>query len=162
MAAALKLYQRQFFSNQKPEDTLVPGDQIGIPAGIPQGRELQTEVVVINIGPAQILGIPGEIYPEIVVGGIQKPQEPAADFPGAPREEPPLRDLMQGRYRFVFGLANDEIGYIIPKSQWDEKPPFAYSLKNSQYGEINSCGYDTAPVLYQAIKKLLQPSVLNQ
>jgi hypothetical protein len=158
MAAALKLYQRQFYSNQKPDNAMAPGDQFGIPAGIPQGRDLQTEVAVINLGPAQILGIPGEIYPEIVVGGIQKPQDPAADFPGAPREEPSLRDLMPSRYRFVLGLANDEIGYIIPKSQWDVKPPFAYSLKNTQYGEVNSCGYETAPVIYQALRQLLQAS----
>ena len=24
----------------------------------------------------------------------------------------------------IIGLANDELGYIIPKRQWDEKPPF--------------------------------------
>jgi hypothetical protein len=158
LAAALKLYERPFFTAGKPDETTVPGEKMGIPAGIPQGKNIQSEVALITIGPAQILGIPGEIYPEIVVGGIQKPQEPAADFPGAPREEPPLRELLQAKYRFIFGLSNDEIGYIIPKSEWDEKAPFAYSRKSSQYGEINSCGYDTAPVLYQAIRKLIQSS----
>jgi hypothetical protein len=62
---------------------------------------------------------------------------------------------MHGQYRFVFGLANDEIGYIIPKSQWDEKPPYAYDRKEPQYGEINSCGYDVAPVITSAFKELL-------
>ena len=35
----------------------------------------------------------------------------------------------------LIGLANDEIGYIIPKRQWDEKPPFCYGRKKTQYGE---------------------------
>ena len=34
---------------------------------------------------------------------------------------------MKGEYKFVFGLANDEIGYIIPKSEWDEVPPYLYN-----------------------------------
>ena len=28
----------------------------------------------------------------------------------------------------IVGLANDEIGYIIPKRQWDEKAPFAMDV----------------------------------
>jgi hypothetical protein len=122
---------------------------------VPTGKEIQSEVDVITLGPAQILEVPGEIYPELVNGGIQRPQDPGADFSGAPREEPPLRSLMQGQYLFVFGLANDEVGYIIPKSQWDEDPPYAYDRKEPQYGEINSCGYDVAPVITSALKDLL-------
>lgn len=53
-------------------------------------------------------------------------------------------ELSKSKYRLLMGLANDEIGYIIPKRQWDEKPPFCYGLKKSQYGEINSLGPDTA------------------
>ena len=34
--------------------------------------------------------------------------------------------LLPGDKWLLFGLANDEIGYIIPKRQWDEQPPFAY------------------------------------
>ena len=50
----------------------------------------------------------------------------------------------------LIGLANDEIGYIIPKRQWDEKPPFCYGRKKSQYGEVNSLGPETAPILCAA------------
>jgi len=31
---------------------------------------------------------------------------------------------MKGQMNMLLGLANDQIGYIIPKSQWDEKAPF--------------------------------------
>ena len=55
----------------------------------------------------------------------------------------------------VIGLANDEIGYIIPKRQWDEKPPYCYGRKKPQYGEINSLGPETAPLICQAFKDLV-------
>lgn len=104
---------------------------------------------------AQFACVPGEIYPELVVGGIQDPQDRAADLPGAGRE-PALRALMSGRYRFVVGLCNDELGYIIPASQWDEKPPYAYGRDQPQYGEINSAGPRTAPLLLDLFTDLLR------
>jgi hypothetical protein len=51
----------------------------------------------------------------------------------------------------IIGLANDEVGYIIPKRQWDQKPPFAYEREKAQYGEVNSCGPEVAPILTQAL-----------
>jgi hypothetical protein len=155
LASGLHLMPRELFTHGAVDSSTEPGRNYSVPFEVPAGKEIQSEVNVITLGPAQILGIPGEIYPELVNGGIQKPQDPGADFPGAPREEPPLRSLMQGQYKFVFGLANDEVGYIIPKSQWDEKPPYAYGRKKPQYGEINSCGYDVAPVITSALRELL-------
>jgi hypothetical protein len=54
------------------------------------------------------------------------------------------------------GLSNDMIGYLVPKSQWDEKPPFTFTFKDAPYGEINSLGPETAPILYKAMKELLK------
>ena len=50
----------------------------------------------------------------------------------------------------LIGLANDEIGYIIPRRQWDMAAPFAYGRTTPQYGEINSCGPGVAPVIMGA------------
>lgn len=115
---------------------------------------LKTEVGLIQIGPLQIATIPGEIYPEITLGKYQRPQEPNADFQGAPLE-PAIFPLMTGTYKMVMGLANDEVGYIIPKSQWDWYLPYAYGRSERQYGEVNSCGPDVAPVLMAAWAKLI-------
>jgi hypothetical protein len=71
---------------------------------------MRSEVAVITVGDAAIACIPGEIYPELVNGGIEHPA--GADFDIAPVEVPPIRELMPGRVKFVFGLANDEVGYI--------------------------------------------------
>jgi hypothetical protein len=51
----------------------------------------------------------------------------------------------------LIGLANDEVGYIIPKRQWDDTQPYCYGSARSQYGEINSCGPETAPILMKAM-----------
>lgn len=56
----------------------------------------------------------------------------------------------------IIGLANDEIGYVLPKSQWDEKPPFCYGRSKPQYGEQNSVGPDAAPLLCEAFRQLAQ------
>ncbi len=114
---------------------------------------MRSEVAAFELGPATFVCIPGEIYPEIINGGIESP--PGQDFVLDPIETPAIRNMMHGKYRFVLGLANDEIGYIIPKSEWDEEPPYLYEPENSTYGEVNSLGPDTAPILYKEIKDIL-------
>jgi hypothetical protein len=120
--------------------------------GYVRWRTLRTEVALVTLGEATIACVPGEIYPEIVNGGIE--QAPGGDFPIAPVEVPPLRQLMPGRIKFVFGLANDEVGYLIPKSEWDEKPPYLYGADRAPYGEINSVGPDSAGRVHAALKQL--------
>ena len=48
------------------------------------------------------------------------------------------------------------IGYIIPKSQWDVKPPHTYGYENRPYGEINSLGPETGPILHSAMMELIE------
>jgi hypothetical protein len=114
---------------------------------------LQSEIAWLRLGDLDVAAIPGEIYPELVLGKVQDPPDPAADFPDAPIE-PAIYAQLKGRWKMLVGLANDEIGYIIPKRQWDVKPPFCYGRKKSQYGEINSLGPNTAPKLCEAFAEL--------
>jgi hypothetical protein len=111
---------------------------------------VETEVAYLRLGELHVACIPGEIYPELVCGRIEDPADPGADFPDAARE-PALVATLPGERWLLLGLANDEIGYIIPRRQWDAKPPFAYGRLTSQYGEINSCGPRTAPIIMQAL-----------
>jgi len=119
-------------------------------------RTMRTEVALLTLGDAGIACVPGEIYPEIVNGGIER--APGGDFDIEPLEVPPLRELMPGKIKFVLGLANDELGYIIPKSEWDVKPPYLYGSKGHVYGEVNSCGPETARILHRALKELCPPA----
>ena len=121
-------------------------------AGKPLG--IRTEVGWLRLGDVEVAAIPGEIYPELVLDRVQDPPDPGADFPDAP-VEPAIYKQMRGPHRMIVGLANDEIGYIIPKRQWDEKPPFCYGRTKPQYGEGNSVGPETAPILCRAFQELV-------
>ena len=116
--------------------------------------KMRSELAVITIGPITFVTIPGEIYPELVNGPVESPI--GNDFGIHPLEVPVIRDLMPGKYKFILGLANDEIGYIIPKSQWDVKPPFTYGREKAPYGEVNSLGPETAGVIHQNLKELFR------
>jgi hypothetical protein len=116
---------------------------------------LQTELAWLQLGKLSVAAIPGEIYPELVLDKVQDPPDPGADFPNAPIE-PAIYKQLPGPHRMMIGLANDEIGYIIPKRQWDEKPPFCYGRKKAQYGEVNSVGPETAPILCEAFQSLVK------
>ncbi|HEX5103018.1 MAG TPA: neutral/alkaline non-lysosomal ceramidase N-terminal domain-containing protein [Pirellulaceae bacterium] len=129
-------------------------DDVGPPQPPDAGERLaavESEVAYLRLGDLHVAGVPGEIYPELVYGKFQEPADPGADFPDAPLE-PSVAALLSGKRWLLIGLANDELGYIIPKRQWDAAAPFAYGRTKSQYGEINSCGPDVAPILMRALQ----------
>jgi hypothetical protein len=119
---------------------------------------MTSEVNLLTLGDAWIVTIPGEIYPELINGGIETPA--GADYPVEPVEVPPIRAMMEGRVNFVFGLANDEIGYIIPKSEWDELVPYLYGADESPYGEIVAPGPDAASAIHKAVQRLAEQATL--
>jgi hypothetical protein len=122
--------------------------------GQPRLNHIRSEVAMLTFGDASIACVPGELYPEIANGGIARP--PGADFDIEPAEVPSIRASMPGRVKFLIGLANDEIGYIIPKAEWDEKPPWLQNASKRWYGEVNSVGPEAAPRIAAAIQELLQ------
>jgi len=141
----------------------VPLDNIGfmvapvlglIDRGQVRWQTMRSEVALLTLGDASMVCVPGELYPELINGGIEK--APGADFGIDPLEVPPLREMMPGKIKFLVGLANDEIGYIIPKSEWDRKPPYLYGAAHGVYGEVNSTGPDTAMIIHEAVREMAQ------
>ena len=116
---------------------------------------IQTEVGWLKLGKLEIAAIPGEIYPELVLSKVQDPADKNADFPDA-AIEPGIYAQMKGPHRMIVGLANDEIGYILPKRQWDEKAPYCYGRKRAQYGEENSLGPETGPIVCDIFRKMVE------
>ena len=113
------------------------------------GFETASEVALLEVGDLWIACIPGELYPEIAVGGIER--APGADYDLEPVETPPLRLGMAGRVNMMVNLANDAIGYLIPKSQWDAEAPWLYDGEEETYGEIVSAGPDAAGEVHGAL-----------
>ncbi len=134
-------------------------DQVvkGVKMAVPAGRDLQTEVEYVELRAgakvvAEFVTVPGEIYPELVNGGIQR--YAGADYPDAPFE-PVLRPQLKSRHGFILGLANDELGYLIPKAEWDEQPPWLQDAPKPWYGEINSVGPDAAAAVLNALSRVI-------
>lgn len=99
----------------------------------------------------EIALIPGEMYPELSVGGVERYS--GADYADAP-VEPAIKQMLHAPYRMLIGLADDEIGYIIPKAEWDTKAPFLNGAKKAWYGEENSVGPETAGRIAAAMQSL--------
>jgi hypothetical protein len=123
---------------------------------------LETEVAHLRLGELQVACIPGELYPELVYGHVEDPPQPGADYPDAPPEPSVMASLRRAAAAkdgepdppaLILGLANDEIGYLIPKRQWDQVPPYAYGRSTGQYGEINSVGPEAAGNVMAALRE---------
>lgn len=121
---------------------------------------VSSEVNAIEVGPVIFGTVPGELYSELWMEGpggqslVEQPE--GADFPDAPREPPLASHLPKDRTRIVINNANDAVGYILPKPQWDVKIPRAYK-PDGQYGEENSLGEDTAATLSEVYRRLYGP-----
>ena len=76
------------------------------------GEQFKTEMVAVRFGPALFLTVPGELFPELELGGYGRPDCPAADT-GRPYE-PVIGEQFNSDYEFVLGLGQDELGYIVP------------------------------------------------
>jgi hypothetical protein len=120
------------------------------------GKYLETEMALVNLGPVQLLSVPGELLPELAVGGydgshINAPGVPLikANNPNPPKielapEGPYLKDKMHGTYRWIVGLGNDELGYIIPEYDFVlGDPPWISEADGDHYEETNSLGPQT-------------------
>ncbi|MCX5793935.1 MAG: hypothetical protein NTY77_00380 [Elusimicrobia bacterium] len=128
---------------------------------------VKTEVSVVDVGPARLLGLPGEAFPELVLGGydgrfrfgqpLVKPGNPSPpDLDHAPKP-PYLKDLIRRPVPMVVGLANDELGYIMPEYDFKVRNNLTMTprLPGDHYEETNSVGPSAAPLLLRAARDLL-------
>jgi hypothetical protein len=157
-AAGILLGRKPLFTDRRPDAST--GDltiDANHSARYALGHDLQSEVdyITLNVHDrpiAEIVTIPGEAFPEAVNGGITR--YPGADYPDAPLETP-LRMTLRTKYQFVLGLANDELGYLIPKAEWDEHPPWLQNNPQPYYGEINSVSPEAVGVVLRALEVLV-------
>lgn len=99
-----------------------------------QGRVL-TQVSLFDLGPARLITAPGELLPR----------------PGLV-----LRKMLGVPYRFLIGLADDELGYLIPSDEFSYPPnPFK---PGAHYEETMSASKYALPLLMEAWATLLNGS----
>lgn len=110
---------------------------------------LQTELSVLQIGHLTLALVPGEIFPELVYGPTQEGDpKTLSQIAG----EFGLDDLV------VIGLADDELGYIVPPSDFilDPELPYFQEAEGDHYEETNSVGRGCAEAVAEAFLKALQ------
>lgn len=122
------------------------------------GYGVETEVCLLRLDDLALALIPGEIFPELVYGGEYGDA-------GAQKENPkPLAQTAKEHgldKLLVIGLANDEIGYIVPPSDFLVNPDLPYFEKitddkgENHYEETNSIGPACAGVIADAWEHLL-------
>jgi hypothetical protein len=141
-AMQLGLFDREFYKYD-PQQPIGPGN-------IPHAR---SQVAYLQVGPIAMITAPGELHPELWVGGydgswsfgqpILSVQENAPDLSMAPKG-PYLRDLMLDnpgvKYSFVGGLVGDFLGYIVPSFNFvlDPNNPYVAEAPGDHYEETNS------------------------
>jgi hypothetical protein len=110
---------------------------------------VQTEVNYIDFGSVSILTMGGELYPQLLVGGID-PSIGVAPYNKAPLEAPLVThpDWATDPYKFFFGLTNDFLGYFVPQAEWD-------GWFNGFYGEQFSPAPDAGTILSENMRLLL-------
>jgi hypothetical protein len=91
---------------------------------------METEVTRIQLDEAEIVSVPGELLPG---PGLQ------------------LRHTMHGKYRFIVGLGQDELGYVLEPEQFDRE------LYHYERGM--SVGKQTWPTLFAALTSLINEGV---
>ncbi len=119
-----------------------------------------TEVSYMELGAKQIgiFMIPGELYPELASGNFLSAEEAAN---GVTAEYKVLNEMSSCTYHFVWGLCNDELGYIIPDNDFLLHEWFEYfnipvdAAGRKHYEETNSVGPDTARTLLEAMDALI-------
>jgi hypothetical protein len=84
-----------------------------------------SEVAALRLGEILLVTVPGEAFPEVG------------------RE---VFALMRARHKMLLGLGQDEVGYILPKEDFEP----------NRYEESMSLGPETAPTLLGALKELLR------
>lgn len=115
-----------------------------------------SRVSYLSLGPLAIITAPGELHPELFVGGYDGSASygvpiVSSDNPNPPRlgDAPPppyLRDRMLAapgvRYPLVAGLAEDTLGYILPRWNFELSPtsPYLEEADGDHYEETNSVG----------------------
>ncbi len=136
----------------------------------PQARpRIETEVSRVRIGPVDILGVPGELFPELAIGGydgryrfgypLTNPANPNPPNLSHAPQGPYLRDRLAAKVGIIIGLANDELGYIIPPYDFQIAPNRSLVPRpaGTHYEETNSIGVSATEILLQAYAELLRP-----
>lgn len=123
--------------------------------------KLKSEITYYEIGGKKMLLLPCELFPELAFGGALSAEE-SATGKGAEANPPLLSDITGDENILIFGLANDELGYVLPPNDFclNEKSPYLDDGRDKHnrrhYEETNSMGPKTAEVIANAVAEIIE------
>ncbi len=150
-------------------DTESPIDESNVPS-------IETEVDLLRVGPLSILTCPGELFPEVNIGGYDgshtgaedawliDPKNPNPPDLSAAPTGPYLRERVMGEQVWLLGLGNDQLGYFVPPYDFELHPssPWFDEAEGDHYEETNSLGPETVPRYEATVDALLGWATENQ
>jgi hypothetical protein len=116
---------------------------------------IQTSMSMTLIADAWILSLPGDPFPEQVVGGLINPAE--SDYRVESFDRPTLRGGMRGRTNFVSSRAGDYVGPIVPLSLWDSEAPFHDGIRPTE--ETRALGPMTGRLLHRGYIAIMRSTM---
>lgn len=125
------------------------------------GYALKTEMTYFEIDSLKMLLLPGEIFPELVYGGYMSKEE-SAEGKGPEINPAPLTEIAGDKNMLVFGLSNDEIGYIVTPNDFYLDPVSSYldggkdASGRRHYEETNSLGPNTAYKIAEVFTEMMK------
>ncbi len=190
IAIAQQLFHRQGYFY---DPTVVLGED-NIPS-------IRTQISVVDIGPAELVSVPGELHAELLLATRDGKSALDPPYPFTPKpyfvlndpasnpncntdgvsrcdDGPPAIDQMDrtkivdlsrdpnAEYRWVIGLGQDEIGYVVPEYDYKLDPQNPYLEEASpgdHYEETNSVGQNVeAHVVGPLLQLLKSPAVIKR
>ncbi|MBO5396668.1 MAG: hypothetical protein J6A97_07280 [Clostridia bacterium] len=123
-------------------------------------KALKSEISYFEIDDLKILMIPCELFPELAYGGYLSEDESAEGL--SPDINPePLVEIADDDDLLIFGLANDELGYVLPPNDFmlnDDTPYLDRAIDRfgrRHYEETNSMGPETAEIIAENFRILM-------
>lgn len=123
------------------------------------GFAMKSEISYIEIDSLKFLLLPCEIFPELVYGGYLSAEESGTGF-GGEINPTPLKEIV-GDDVVIIGLANDELGYVLPPNDYvlhSETPYFENGRDmhdRRHYEETNSLGPETAAKIAETVSQII-------
>jgi hypothetical protein len=124
------------------------------------GLSVKSAVNYFEIGDLRVLTVPGEMFPELAYGGYL--EEGTASGGGSAQNPVPLLEIANDPGLVLFGLGDDELGYILPPNDFflDEKRPYFDNGRDQHgrkhYEETVSLGKGTAQAIADTFKEMLR------
>ncbi|MBQ2974346.1 MAG: hypothetical protein IJE19_08320 [Clostridia bacterium] len=123
---------------------------------------IYSEVGYMELGAKDVATflIPGELFPELYNGEFLSEKNSANHRKASYKKV--LSEMTDCKHKFVIGLCNDELGYIVPENDFLINDVLPYinkatdDMERDHYEETNSTGPETAKIILDETERIIE------